>query len=104
MPRTAEYLKIEDEGVNPGRKTKTFIVRSQRTDKPLGIIKWYSPWRQYVFAPTVNTLFNPDCLRVIVKRCQAETDIQRAKARDNRLTAQGELRDSFGPVLEHGGV
>jgi hypothetical protein len=31
----------------------------------LGIIKWCSPWRQYVFYPTESTLFSSGCLQEI---------------------------------------
>ena len=32
----------------------------------LGIIKWYSLWRQYCFFPDANTIYSQDCLRDIV--------------------------------------
>jgi hypothetical protein len=61
---TAEttYLVFEEQ-TNPGRKTKVWIVRSRRTQDPLGMIQWYGPWRQYCFYPEGDTIFNNGCLR-----------------------------------------
>jgi hypothetical protein len=34
----------------------------------LGRIAWYRPWRQYVFFPVEETLYNVDCLVAIADR------------------------------------
>ena len=39
-------------------RTRNFRDGSVR----LGIIKWFSRWRQYAFFPEKDTLFNVDCL------------------------------------------
>jgi hypothetical protein len=31
----------------------------------LGRISWYEAWRQYVFSPAFDTLWNKDCLETI---------------------------------------
>lgn len=76
-----EYLTIEDKGTILGKKTRRFIVRNKRSGSALGIIKWHGPWRQYVFHPATDTLFNAGCLAVIGKRCDAETTAHREKLR-----------------------
>jgi hypothetical protein len=54
----------------PARKTMVWFVISQSSDVKLGEIKWHSPWRQYVFFPAPETLFNTDCLVVIADRIE----------------------------------
>jgi hypothetical protein len=41
---------------------KTLIIRVECNGLMLGIIKWYSNWRRYVFYPDRNTLFDSKCL------------------------------------------
>ena len=88
--RPVEYLTIIDLGTRRGKKTKWLEVRSSRTQRLLGAIRWYGPWRQYTFYPTGETIFNHGCLRVIADRCEAETKLQRAKKAPNALTQTGE--------------
>jgi len=44
-------------------KTSVFDVLSKHHLTLLGKIRWYSPWRQYVFEPSPDTIWNKDCLR-----------------------------------------
>lgn len=53
----------------PSQKTVTWIVRGKRSGILLGRIHWYGPWRQYVFYPEPETLFNGGCLREIASFC-----------------------------------
>lgn len=46
-------------------KTKVIGVWSKKSANRLGVIKWYGPWRQYVFFPDLGTLFNAECLNDI---------------------------------------
>ena len=43
-------------------KTSVYAVINIKLGNILGIIKWYSSWRQYCFFPESNTVFNKDCL------------------------------------------
>lgn len=52
---------------SPGKKTKTWDIRSNRGDDLLGVIQWYPGWRQYTFQPCSSTVFSRDCLEEIVK-------------------------------------
>lgn len=56
-----EYLVLEQV---PDDKKKTMIidVLSRRHGDKLGEIKWYGPWRQYVFTPMPGTLYSAGCL------------------------------------------
>jgi len=54
------------ETANPGRKTKIWVCYTNSTDMPLGIVQWYSPWRQYCFYPTNTLVLSADCLRDLV--------------------------------------
>jgi len=59
-----EYIKL------PGRKTSTWAVVSRSSSVKLGEIRWHSPWRQYVFFPSAETLFNVECMGDICDRIQ----------------------------------
>lgn len=74
-----DYLWITcDDIASEGRKTNVYLVQARRDYTPLGTIKWFGRWRQYVFFPASGTVFNPDCLRQIATRCAALTKRHRA--------------------------
>lgn len=60
-----EYIHIECVGKSTTGKTQVFTVKTIASQKMLGVIKWYAPWRQYAFYPENATLFNQDCLELI---------------------------------------
>jgi hypothetical protein len=39
-----------------------FTVSSSHNGDALGEIRWYSPWRRYVFYPNRDTLYDAKCL------------------------------------------
>lgn len=45
----------------PPKRTQSWSVL-HKTGGTLGIIKWYAPWRRYVFYPHEDTLFDANCL------------------------------------------
>jgi hypothetical protein len=80
-----QYLEITDLGIPaPHLKTKLLKVSNRRTGATLGFIRWFREWRQYVFCPEPTTVFNPECMMLISKRCESETSVQREKARKMR--------------------
>lgn len=48
---------------NPGRKTKKVHVVHKDTNEVLGLIEWYSPWRQYVFSAASGVFMSRSCLK-----------------------------------------
>lgn len=50
----------------PKRKTQVWICRSNSKDDFLGIVEWYSPWRQYCFNTEDNIILAKSCLIDIV--------------------------------------
>lgn len=63
---TTEYLRFY-ETQPEDRKTKVVYIYSVRNGDELGVIRWYGAWRQYAFYPTVQTIWNTDCLNEINK-------------------------------------
>ncbi len=47
------------------KKTQVWNVDLTRTGLPLGVIKWYAPWRQYCFFPEPDTVYSASCMNVI---------------------------------------
>ena len=61
---TTKWLKFEV--VDRGLKTVKIEVRNT-SDQHLGLIKWYGPWRQYTFTPSLEAelIFNDGCIQGI---------------------------------------
>lgn len=77
----SEYLSFEEDDHYQG-KTKRLLVVSKRKLEILGEIKWYGPWRQYVFFPEEATIWNDRCLedvQEVIKALMAEREDQRFK-------------------------
>lgn len=66
LTTTNPYLKFAEE-LSPSGKTKVVWVGSISSGDPLGVIKWYGPWRQYTFFPEVGTTFNKGCMESIIE-------------------------------------
>jgi hypothetical protein len=62
------YLNIVDNGTTPSGLTRRWIVYQRGgvgyDNLPiiLGEIGWWSPWRQYTFTPSGNTIWNESCM------------------------------------------
>lgn len=61
----SEYLNFVQLQARPGMKTQIWGIESKSSGNLLGMIQWYGAWRQYVFYPSENTLFNTGCLSEI---------------------------------------
>lgn len=63
MSADREYLDFVETG-DTG-KTKMWDVMSLSGGYRLGRIRWHGPWRQYVFFPEAETLWNSGRLRSV---------------------------------------
>ncbi len=59
------YISISWVGTSPSGKTQKYAVTNNRSGDTLGEIRWYGPWRWYVFFPATGTLYSHGCLRDI---------------------------------------
>jgi len=78
-----KYLKFKRQRVK--HQTGIWLVENDLTGADLGVIKWYSPWRQYCFEPSNNTVFARGCLTEIV----AFTEKQMAKRKRRAKATEG---------------
>ncbi len=60
------YKYIHFVEIEQKTKTKVYSCRNNNSEIELGIVKWYSSWRQYCFFPSKDTIFNKGCLEDIV--------------------------------------
>ncbi len=60
----SEFIEFELLKKNP--KTSIYAVQNLKSNRMIGLIKWYGPWRQYCFFPDRDTIFNMDCMRYII--------------------------------------
>lgn len=49
----------------PGWKTALVVIKASSTQAILGSIRWFGPWRRYVFVPVDGTLFDYSCMEAI---------------------------------------
>lgn len=64
---------------NEGRKTRIWrVVGRGQGRPPLGWVRWFGRWRQYVFFPDSETVYNPGCARDIADFCENATREHRA--------------------------
>lgn len=43
-----------------------YRIFNNRTNRQLGIISWYKPWKEYVFSSQPECVFNNTCLRDVL--------------------------------------
>lgn len=72
------YLEVERLPVPSEYRTRRWAVFS-KAGSFLGMVGWFSRWRQYTFNPADKTTFNEDCLTGIAAFLKDENDRQRRK-------------------------
>lgn len=88
MTRKSEYIKFEI--VDSPRKTEVWNVVSISSERVLGHILWYPQWRQYTFAPSIGTIFNPDCMYQIIEKISKLNAAHKAALRKQKEEKQNE--------------
>lgn len=63
----SDYLDFQEHEHLDG-KTKIVTVNSKSSGAGLGLIKWYAPWRCYIFTPMADTFWSNGCLNQIVRK------------------------------------
>jgi len=48
-------------------KTNVYQIENKKSGDVIGIIEWYSVWRQYVIQPEFGCIFNDTCLKEIAE-------------------------------------
>lgn len=64
--KVSTYLEFKEDEIG------TITVISKKQKAPLGEIAFYVPWKQYVFLPISNTIFNDECLQDIIQFIQGK--------------------------------
>lgn len=62
-------------------KTSVYRVLSMH-DVLIGTIKWYGPWRQYVFEAEPNVVWSYGCLNDVISAVIKANDEQRQKHKE----------------------
>ena len=75
--RANKYLRFEEAGVSRSGKTREWDVFSKSQNSFLGMVSWYAPWRQYVFEPEMDSVFNNGCLDAISSFCTEQNTAHR---------------------------
>lgn len=66
------------------RKTEIWEIYNRRNLKLLGVISWSGRWRQYVFHPEADTMFNTTCLKEIAWFCSQRNSVHLQQIRKGR--------------------
>jgi len=61
--KETKYMEFVLVGRKP--KTNVYEVRNKKIFDVIGIISWYSYWRQYIFEMEMCCVFNHTCLKEI---------------------------------------
>ena len=85
-----EYLDFPPKPRPPGTTTDRFAVVARRTGEPLGEIRYWPAWRQFVFEPACfplnSTIWSAGCLDQISAFLKRLNDAFRAA---HRLAKEG---------------
>jgi len=74
------YLDFIDLGMlRRYAKTDRLQVTNRSSGRGLGYIKWWSPWRRYVFSPWADTVYDAKCLNEIQAKLDALMEARRKK-------------------------
>jgi len=57
-----KYITLQEIEKQKGRKTVDYIIVSNSSDTILGWVNYHNHWRQHVFTPASETIWNKDCL------------------------------------------
>lgn len=66
MVKKTKYKHIEFEWVAGQEQRKTWRCVNIKGGYPLGIVSWYSAWKQYCYFPVASTVYSQDCLEDII--------------------------------------
>ncbi len=56
-----------------------WTVQNKKHGDDLGVVEWYSVWRQYTFSAEPGAIFSHDCLNDIAAFCLQKTNERKAK-------------------------
>lgn len=79
MAVTSGFMAFERVGYTG--KTVIVRVRSKRDGGHLGLIRWYAPWRRYVFEVVPGAIFDEECLDELVREIAALDAARTARKR-----------------------
>jgi hypothetical protein len=72
--RTNEHIEFRHAGQSRSKKTGIWDVRTVvGIRQRIGQVKWFAPWRRYVFIPETDTLYDEKCLKKLAEFCEAAT-------------------------------
>jgi hypothetical protein len=70
------FINFENIGLSDSGKTQKWLA-SSTTGSVLGEVRWYAPWRRYVFYPRSETVFDAACLGELQAFCLSRTESHR---------------------------
>lgn len=88
IPMTKKYIRFNEIN-NPGKKTRIFEVINISGNYVLGVVRWYTAWRQYVFEPVSDTVYSLGCLEDIQKELKTLNYEQKMKLNITKLVRNG---------------
>ncbi len=85
MIEFAEYKYISFALEDIKSRTYVWACKNNKSGLKLGTVKWYSPWRQYCYFPSANTILNRGCAYSIgdfIGKQMLERKITKLEVRD----------------------
>lgn len=78
MTKTKSWISFEE--TKDTGKTKVWDVVNNDNGSWLGYVRWSGPWRQYVFEPAGECIWNPDCLDELSAFIRSQMEQRRVEA------------------------
>jgi hypothetical protein len=76
--KETQYLRFIE--FEKKEKTRVIAVMNKHHEEVIGMIKWFSRWRQYCFFPTNETVWNINCLNDVNEVITMLADERKKKA------------------------
>ena len=78
-----------------GYKTSMWRVENKKTLEWLGMIKWYSQWRQYCFSSCHNIIYSQSCLKDITEFIKEQMDKKKLRKVSRKAARKAVMKISL---------
>ena len=75
------FITIRQEDDEMFCNKPVYRILNNKNDAQLGILSWYTPWRQFVFSSQPECVFNKACLLDVIDFIDYATESEKRSAR-----------------------
>lgn len=86
LVKSYAFFDVVAQPLPPGRITPNLLIVNKTSSDLIGIVRWYSAWRQFVLMPAENTVWSVGCLNDIADVFRVAEEARKALS-DQRASA-----------------